>query len=110
MKTENTITLEQTAPEIKPTIKKLEKSLTGIKGLDEITYGGIPKNRPTVLVGGSGTGKTFMSLEYIVNGAMLYNEPGLFVTFEERTEDLIVNALTLGYDLQKLISEKKNTN
>ena len=107
MKTENTITLEQTAPEIKPTIKKLEKSLTGIKGLDEITYGGIPKNRPTVLVGGSGTGKTFMSLEYIVNGAMLYNEPGLFVTFEERTEDLIVNALTLGYDLQKLISEKK---
>ncbi|MEI8053691.1 MAG: circadian clock protein KaiC [Bacteroidota bacterium] len=107
MKTENTITLEQTAPEIKSIIKKLEKSLTGIKGLDEITYGGIPKNRPTVLVGGSGTGKTFMSLEYIVNGAILFNEPGLFVTFEERTEDLIVNALTLGHDLQKLISEKK---
>ncbi len=107
MKTETKITLEQVVPEINISKKKLEKTPTGIKGFDEITYGGIPKNRPTILVGGSGTGKTFMSMEYIINGAMIFNEPGLFMTFEERIEDLIVNALTIGHDLEKLISEKK---
>ena len=55
----------------------LEKSPTGIKGFDEITYGGLPKNRPTVLVGDTGTGKTFMSMEYIIKGAVEYNEPGV---------------------------------
>ncbi len=85
----------------------LEKSPTGIKGLDEITYGGLPKNRPTVLVGDTGTGKTFMSMEYIIKGAVEYNEPGVFMTFEEKTEELQVNASTLGYDIAKLVAEQK---
>ncbi len=86
---------------------KLEKSPTGIKGFDEITFGGIPKNRPTILVGATGTGKTFMSMEYIIQGAVNYNEPGVFMTFEEKTDELIINASTLGYDLLKLESENK---
>jgi circadian clock protein KaiC len=85
----------------------LEKSPTGIKGLDEITYGGLPKNRPTVLIGDTGTGKTFMSMEYIIKGAVEYNEPGVFMTFEEKTEELQVNASTLGYDVAKLVAEQK---
>lgn len=65
-------------------LNKLEKSPTGIRGLDEITYGGIPQNRPTILVGGTGTGKTFLSMEYIIKGAVKFNEPGVFMTFEEK--------------------------
>ncbi len=85
----------------------IQKSPTGLKGFDEITYGGIPKFRPTILVGSSGTGKTFMSLEYIINGVMMYNEPGVFMTFEEKTEELQENVRTLGYDLKKMVDEKK---
>ena len=85
----------------------LEKSPTGIKGFDEITYGGLPRNRPTVLVGDTGTGKTFMSMEYIIKGAVVYNEPGVFMTFEEKTEELQTNASTLGYDIGKLVAEQK---
>jgi circadian clock protein KaiC len=85
----------------------LEKSPTGIKGFDEITYGGLPKNRPTVLVGDTGTGKTFMSMEYIIKGAVEYNEPGVFMTFEEKTEELQTNAATLGYDIAKLVADQK---
>lgn len=85
----------------------LEKSQTGIRGLDEITFGGIPKNRPTILVGGTGTGKTFMSMEYIIKGAVQFNEPGVFMTFEEKTDELLLNASSLGYDLYSLLKEKK---
>ncbi len=88
-------------------IYKLEKSKTGIRGLDEITFGGIPKNRPTILVGGTGTGKTFISMEYIIKGAVQYNEPGVFMTFEEKTDELLLNASSLGYDLYSLLKEKK---
>ena len=86
---------------------KLEKSQTGIRGLDEITFGGIPKNRPTILVGGTGTGKTFMSMEYIIKGAVQFNEPGVFMTFEEKTDELLLNASSLGYDLYSLVKENK---
>ncbi len=86
---------------------KLEKSQTGIRGLDEITFGGIPKNRPTILVGGTGTGKTFMSMEYIIKGAVQFNEPGVFMTFEEKTDELLMNASSLGYDLYSLVKENK---
>ena len=85
----------------------LPKVETGISGLDEITLGGIPKGRPTLICGGPGCGKTLVSIEFIVKGATEFNEPGVFVTFEERAEDLIANAVSLGFDLEKLQKNKK---
>lgn len=84
---------------------KLLKSSTGIKGLDDITFGGIPLNRPTLLVGPIGSGKIFMAMEYIVNGIEMFNEPGVFMTFEEKTDELLDNVASLGYDI-KLLMEK----
>jgi circadian clock protein KaiC len=66
---------------------KLLKARTGIQGLDQVTGGGLPQGRPTLICGGPGCGKTLFSIEFIVKGATLYNEPGVFVTFEEKTED-----------------------
>ena len=86
---------------------ELSKALTGIKGLDDITYGGLPRNRPTLVAGGAGSGKTMFAMEFIVHGAMDYNEPGVFVTFEENIGDLKKNFISLGYDLDKLIADKK---
>ena len=88
----------------KPT---LSKTLTGIVGLDDITFGGIPKNRTTLLVGAIGSGKTVISMACIVNGILCYDEPGVFMTFEEKKEELQLNLYTLGYDLETLINEKK---
>ena len=85
----------------------LSKTLTGIKGLDDITFGGIPKNRTTLLVGAIGAGKTILSMACIVNGIISYDEPGVFMTFEEKKEELQLNLFTLGYDLEKLVAEKK---
>jgi len=87
--------------------QSIPKSPTGIKGLDEITYGGFPKNRPTLIVGGIGSGKTFMSLQFIVNGIINQGEPGVFMTFEEKTEEIISNASNLGANLSALIKENK---
>ncbi len=83
------------------------KSLTGIQGLDDITTGGIPKGRPTLLLGNTGCGKTIMAMEFIVNGIVKYNEPGLFVAFEEKTDELEVNVKSLGYDLETHVANKK---
>jgi circadian clock protein KaiC len=105
MKTNSAITPDASASE--PITTQFKKSPTGIKGFDEITFGGLPTNRPTVIFGSSGTGKTVMAMEFILNGAGLFNESGLFLTFEERVEDIIVNASSLGYNLQKFITEKK---
>lgn len=93
----------------KKTIKKqiLQKTPTGITGLDEITDGGLPKGRPTLICGDAGSGKTVFSIEFIVKGAMEYNEPGVFLAFEEKSEELAVNVASLGFDLNKLIAEKK---
>jgi circadian clock protein KaiC len=85
----------------------LPKVKTGITGLDEITLGGIPKGRPTLICGGPGCGKTLVSIEFIVKGATEFNEPGVFVTFEEKAEDLEANAASLGFDLKKLQKNKK---
>lgn len=85
----------------------LQKSKTGINGLDEITMGGIPQGRPTLICGGPGCGKTLFSLEFLVKGATLYNEPGVFVTFEEKAEDLALNVASLGFDLGQLQKKKK---
>jgi circadian clock protein KaiC len=85
----------------------LPKSLTGIIGLDEITEGGLPTGRPTLICGDAGCGKTLMSVEFIVRGAVQYNEPGVFIAFEEKSDELAMNVASLGFDLKKLQEEKK---
>ena len=67
---------------------QLPKALTGIQGLDEITGGGLPKGRPTLVCGSAGCGKTLLAMEFLVRGAVEYDEPGVFFTFEESVEDL----------------------
>jgi circadian clock protein KaiC len=84
----------------------LPKSKTGIIGLDEITEGGIPQGRPTLVCGAAGSGKTLLSLEFIVRGATQFNEPGVFMAFEEKADELIINTASLGFDLTSL-QEKK---
>ncbi|SKC77561.1 circadian clock protein KaiC [Ohtaekwangia koreensis] len=85
---------------------KFLKSLTGIQGLDDITTGGLPKNRPTLLLGNTGCGKTIMAMEFLVNGITRYNEPGVFMAFEEKADELIVNVKSLGYDLDEYVAKK----
>ncbi|HUP12078.1 MAG TPA: circadian clock protein KaiC, partial [Niastella sp.] len=80
----------------------LEKTPTGINGFDEITNGGIPANRPTLVCGEAGAGKTLFSIEYIVRGALQFNEPGVMMVFEEQPEDLEMNVASLGFNLKKL--------
>jgi circadian clock protein KaiC len=87
-------------------VKKFPKSCTGIKGLDEITGGGIPKGRPTLVCGASGSGKTLLSMEFIVRGAVEYNEAGVFMAFEEKAEELALNVASLGFDLEDLQRRK----
>jgi circadian clock protein KaiC len=96
-----------TAPAAHRGIPVIQKSPTGIAGLDEITYGGLPKGRPTLLCGSAGCGKTLFSMTFLYNGAIQYDEPGVFIAFEERPEELIKNVGSLQYDVQKLIDEKK---
>ena len=83
------------------------KCRTGVRGLDEITFGGLPKGRPTLITGGAGSGKTLMSMEFLVRGATDYEEPGVFMAFEETAEELAQNVASLGFDLADLISHKK---
>jgi circadian clock protein KaiC len=85
----------------------LSKSLTGIKGLDEITHGGLPTGRPTLVCGSAGCGKTMLSMEFLVRGATQYNEPGVFMMFEENASEITTNTRSLGFDLDKLVTEKK---
>jgi circadian clock protein KaiC len=86
---------------------KLPKSPTSIQGLDEITGGGLPKGRPTLVCGGAGCGKTLFAMEFLVRGATQYNEPGVFVSFEETEKELTANVASLGFDLATLV-ERKN--
>jgi hypothetical protein len=83
----------------------LEKMPTGIDGLDEITGGGLPRNRTSLVIGGPGTGKTVFALQTLVNGLCLWNEPGIFVAFEENSRQIIANAASFGWDLLKLEKE-----
>lgn len=80
----------------------LTKALTGIAGFDEITQGGVPTGRPTLICGSAGAGKTLFSIEFIVRGAVQLGEPGVIITFEEKVEDLEANVASLGFDLKKL--------
>jgi len=87
--------------------RTLPKSRTGIKGLDEITDGGLPKGRPTLVCGGAGCGKSMLGVEFLVRGATEFNEPGVLMTFEETPEDVIKNARSLGFDIDDLVAKKK---
>ena len=85
----------------------LPKTPTSIQGLDEITGGGLPKGRPTLICGGAGCGKTLFAMEFLVRGATQYNEPGVFISFEETEKELATNVASLGFDLENLIVRKK---
>jgi circadian clock protein KaiC len=85
----------------------LPKTPTGIRGLDEITDGGLPKGRPTLICGAAGCGKTLLAMEFIVRGARQFNEPGVFLAFEETGEELADNVASLGFDLPALIRRKR---
>ena len=85
----------------------LPKSPTSIQGLDEITGGGLPKGRPTLVCGGAGCGKTLLAMEFLVRGATQHNEPGVFISFEETENELAANVASLGFDLKTLVAHKK---
>ncbi|MGY3450361.1 circadian clock protein KaiC [Bradyrhizobium sp. USDA 4353] len=85
----------------------IAKSPTGIDGLDEVTFGGLPQGRPTLLCGAAGCGKTLFAMTFLYNGAVAYDEPGVFIAFEEQPEDLIKNVGSLSYDVERLIEQKK---
>jgi circadian clock protein KaiC len=88
-------------------LEALPKASTGIQGLDEITGGGLPRGRPTLVIGGPGSGKTLFGLEFLVRGATAYNQPGVFISFEESISDLTSNVASLGFDLDRLVADKK---
>jgi circadian clock protein KaiC len=88
---------------------ELPKSCTGIKGLDQVTLGGLPKGRPTLICGSAGCGKTLISLEFLIRGAVEYGEPGVFMSFEESVNDITANVASLGFDIEELSKKKKLT-
>src|SRR6187402_1578358 len=90
-----------------PLRKQLPKAPTGIQGLDEITGGGLPKGRPTLVCGSAGCGKTLLAMEFLVRGATQFNEPGVFMAFEETTEELTQNVRSLGFDLDDLAARNQ---
>ncbi len=86
---------------------QLHKCPTGIKGFDEITKGGLPKDRITLIAGGTGAGKTLLGLDFIINGAITFNEPGVFISFEETVDELYKDVASLNIDLHRLVSQHK---
>ena len=89
----------------RPALKGIKKSATGIRGLDEITGGGLPTGRPTLVCGGAGCGKTLLAIQFLVHGATKCGEPGVFVSFEESPDELAENVASLGFDLGKLTAD-----
>src|SRR5271166_420340 len=85
----------------------LPKAATGIQGLDEITGGGLPRGRPTLICGSAGCGKTLLAMEFLVRGATQFGEPGVFMAFEETAEELAQNVCSLGFDLEDLAAQNK---
>ena len=90
-----------------PKLNKLHKCLTGIKGFDEVTEGGLPKNRITLISGGAGSGKTLFGIDFLINGALNYKEHGVFMSFEETPDELYKDVASLNLDLKLLVSQKK---
>src|ERR1700704_6952976 len=89
------------------TPRLLNKVSSGISGLDEITGGGLPKGRPTLVCGNAGCGKTLLAMEFLVRGAIEHGEPGVFMSFEENEAELTSNVASLGFDLKALSDQKK---
>lgn len=85
----------------------LPKTPTGISGLDEITFGGLPKGRPTIVTGSAGCGKTLFGIEFLVHGVIEYDEPGVLMAFEETEDELVANVRSLGFDLAGLVDDGK---
>jgi circadian clock protein KaiC len=85
--------------------RSLKKALTGIEGFDEVTGGGLPQGRPSLICGSAGCGKTLFAMEFLVRGATQFDEPGLFVAFEESENDLVENVASLGFELQDLVDQ-----
>jgi len=97
-------------PKRKPDVHNREllpKCRTGITGVDQITMGGLPLGRPTLICGSAGSGKTLLGVEFLVRGATEFNEPGVCISFEETAEDLGQNVRSLGFELESLIKTKK---
>ncbi|MDZ8052765.1 MAG: circadian clock protein KaiC [Aulosira sp. ZfuVER01] len=92
---------------IKSRNTQLPKCPTGIEGLDEITGGGLPQGRPTLVCGSAGCGKTLLGMEFLVRGATQYGEPGVFIAFEETAEELSQNVISLGWNLDQLVAERQ---
>jgi len=98
------MSFENKVPDPRPGI---EKAPTGIAGLDDITHGGLPAGRPTLVCGGPGCGKTVLAMEFLVRGAQRFGEPGLFVSFDESPRGLVENFRSAGFDLDALIEAKR---
>src|SRR3982750_3698123 len=86
-------------------VNGIDKAPTGILGFDEITGGGLPAGRPTLVCGGPGCGKTLFAMEFLIRGAIEFNEPGVFIAFEETRDELAQNVRSLGFDVEKLIAD-----
>jgi circadian clock protein KaiC len=99
--------MKSKTPQRSPAASPVPKTPTGIQGLDEITGGGLPQGRPTLVCGGPGCGKTILAMEFLMNGARMYREPGVFMSFEESIEDLTLNFASLGFDPRPLEARKK---
>src|SRR5262249_11241624 len=84
----------------------LAKCPTGISGFDEVTHGGLPRGRPTLVCGAAGCGKTLLAMEFLVRGAVEFGEPGVHLAFEEKPEELKQNVASLGFDLSDLVARK----
>jgi circadian clock protein KaiC len=91
----------------KSVARALPKARTGIEGLDQITEGGLPRGRPTLVCGGPGCGKTLLAMEFLIRGATQFGEPGVFMAFEETGEELVQNVRSLGFDLDALVAQKR---
>lgn len=98
---------ENTKKKIIPRVNKLHKCLTGIKGFDEVTEGGLPKNRTTLISGGAGSGKTLFGIDFLINGVISYKEHGVFMSFEETADELYKDVASLNLDLKALVSQNK---
>jgi circadian clock protein KaiC len=90
-----------------PPVAKLAKTPTGIEGFDEVTGGGLPTGRPSLVCGGAGCGKTLFAISFLVHGATRFDEPGVFMSFEESSDELAQNVASLGFDLPALVQQKK---
>lgn len=100
--------MERAQPEERRAPRRvLEKCPTGIAGLDEITTGGLPRGRPTLVAGRAGCGKTVLAMEFLVRGARQHGENGVFVSFEERPQDLLANFASFGFGLEELVEQEK---